>query len=1077
MIPILYEANETEFNHGGIGSFTDAVSAFSIEERNGKFELEMKYPLKGKLFHELKNDRLIKANVSYVLKNQRFKIIRITKPSKGIVTVYAEHVSNLSSDLPLEPEVNYSGSAQSALNTWSRNIVDDHPFTVFSDIQTESSGRWTIDKVENARRALGGVAGSILQAYGGEYRFDNYRISLLAQRGNDNGTTISYGRNLIDLEQEESIDNTYTSIYPYSIINHDDGSEELITLPERFIDSEHVNKFARRKILPVDFSDDEIKSVEELRARTQQYIEQNEIGVPKVNLKVRFIDLARTQEYKDLLEIEQIDLCDWVYIRFSDLDIVKRAKVIKIKWNILLDRYEEIEVGEARSTLSTEINLSADNRINDKLDPVTQRLNIIMTAANGKNKNFYGPDEPTGDLRTGDAWYKSIGDGEFELYIYNGHTWGDPIVTTGVNSEIDQRLEEAKEIAETARDNTHRLMLDADSILAGLGIEGLSETNQNIVNQIKANVGDRIDDLLETKVSEDSIQYQSLIERYDLYERVIGSTEEGVEDKLTRIVQGSEVIRLQVSQEIVRSFNEMPDPIWQRDTTLNVSPGGPSMLTLPEELDNQTEYRLDLSSTTPPDIFTSNLRLLDTSAVDIRYLGEDDGRYRYTVTFTRDNSASGIPDNAFRIWTHDEWLQEVLIQGLWRRSNVIDVNNKIDSLSTTLDLLSGSFALSIKDNDELVAAINASSEGVYIGGKHIVLDADTVVDGSFTVTDTIFAENMSISKFTTGTLNAADVNIINLNVANIVGNTSEFVRSAWSGVDSTVWITAEGITSEEGNHRSSLHAGELNFRHLSRSMRTRINGNGITGYKTGTSNNYERLLDFTDEGMRIQYISGTGTQANTSLILEGAGAASFQYIDFNGGVSSGSQNRARIEHEGRWLRILHPNTGRVIFSNRARGEDSGTVEAYAFVTSSSRDDVLNLVHNRLQTPREGTRDMYLSPNGQGKVRVANTNHDYYPIRASDFENASSRELKTAIEPYRGKALDIINRLNVVEYFMKKDVREGHYNKYVGLISEDSPEVSSQDGKSIMSYAVDAYLIKAVQELTNKVRELESHVNN
>src|SRR5699024_3213561 len=97
--PILYKANETDFSHLGLGVLSDAISALVEEERNGQFQLIMKYPIDGINFKEIKNDRLIKADASNNLKNQRFKIIRITKPAKGVVTIYAEHISYLTQDL------------------------------------------------------------------------------------------------------------------------------------------------------------------------------------------------------------------------------------------------------------------------------------------------------------------------------------------------------------------------------------------------------------------------------------------------------------------------------------------------------------------------------------------------------------------------------------------------------------------------------------------------------------------------------------------------------------------------------------------------------------------------------------------------------------------------------------------------------------------------------------------------------------------------------------------------------------------------------------------------------------------
>lgn len=413
--PILYAANETNFNHLGLGVLSDAVSCLVTEERNGLFELEMKYPINGLHYNDLQNDRLLKSDAGHLLKNQRFKIIRVSKPMKGMVTVYAEHISYLAQDLSLKPDIPYSGNASVALGTWATSLVDEHPFSTFSDVTTIASGLWSMADVDNARQALGGVRGSILDSYGGEFRFDNYHIALYAQRGFDSGALIAYGRNLTELTQEETIDSTYTSIYPYAIYTDDNEKEHTITLPEYFIDSEHVSKFARRKILKKDFSEDEITTVSALRNRAQSYITANNLGVPKVNLKLKFIDLAKVLSSRDIQEIEEIGLCDLVTVYFEKFDIQTKAKIIRIIWDTLRDRYDSIEVGDARTSLSKSIDASVD----EKIEHVDKRINRVQIAANGKNKVYRGPDEPTNGNK-GDLWYKPVGDGEVEMYIHNG---------------------------------------------------------------------------------------------------------------------------------------------------------------------------------------------------------------------------------------------------------------------------------------------------------------------------------------------------------------------------------------------------------------------------------------------------------------------------------------------------------------------------------------------------------------------------------------------------------------------------------------------------------------------------------
>ena len=416
---VLYKANETDFNTLGLGVLRDAISPLVTEERNGQFELTMSYPVDGALFDEIKNDRIIKADAGHSLKAQRFKIIRITKPAGGVVKVYAEHVSYLSQDLALKPSVSYNGNATQALTAWKNNIVDEHPFTIFSDVQTTGSGVWTIDKVENARRALGGVAGSILDTYGGEYRFDNYHIGLYANRGSDSGALIAYGKNLTDIEQEEEIANTYTSIYPYTNIRDEEGNESLLTLPEYFVDSEYTSNYARRKIKTVNFQQDDITTVEQLRERAQQYIADNDIGVPSVNLTVKFVDLSKTFDYKDLALVEEINLCDQVTVYYEKLGIRQKAKVIKTVWNVALDRYDELVIGKAKASLSQSIGTTVDG----KLETVVTDLNSVRIAADGKTKIFTGTSEPLA-TNINDLWYKPVGDGGVEMYRWDGVIWG-----------------------------------------------------------------------------------------------------------------------------------------------------------------------------------------------------------------------------------------------------------------------------------------------------------------------------------------------------------------------------------------------------------------------------------------------------------------------------------------------------------------------------------------------------------------------------------------------------------------------------------------------------------------------------
>ena len=355
MIPVLYKKDEEQFNHLGLGALSEAITCVVTEERNGLFELELTYPISGSLYQEIIPERIIVADASPLLANQRFVIHRITKPKNGIIKIYAEHVSQYKTkNNSIKAKVSFNGNAQVALETWNENLLHDSGFSVYSDIGTEQTGEWTIDKVQNARRALGGVQGSMLDRYGGEYLFDNDMISLLKQRGKDSGVRIAYGKNLKDITQEIEITNTVTSIQPYSVIFVEHGTQDdILTIPEDVVHSEYVEHYAHPKILPVNFSGEEIGTVAQLRARAKRYVEENNIGIPRVNMRIDFVDLSETLEHKEFAKYEELNLCDEVLVDYEQLNILGvKAKVVKTEYNTLLDRFKSIEVGNARYSYS-----------------------------------------------------------------------------------------------------------------------------------------------------------------------------------------------------------------------------------------------------------------------------------------------------------------------------------------------------------------------------------------------------------------------------------------------------------------------------------------------------------------------------------------------------------------------------------------------------------------------------------------------------------------------------------------------------------------------------------------------------
>lgn len=362
MIPILYDKNTMDFSTNGIGRLSDAISCVVDLEANGEYELTMVYPLTGVHFSEIQMSSIIFAKPDNKRENQAFRVYKISKPLNGKVTVYAEHISYQLSQIPVSPFT--AESAASALSGLKTNAAVDCPFEFWTD--KTSSGKFAVEMPTSIRSKLGGSEGSILDVYGGEYDFDMYTVRLYNKLGQDNGVAIRYGKNLTDLTQEESIANTITGIMPYWA----DSEGTVIMLDEKVVESDASANYPYPRIAVMDFSSEfeSQPTQQQLQQAAEDYIERNDIGVPSVSLSVSFAQLWQTEEYKDIAPLEEVAVFDTVTVQFDELGVDAKAKIRHTTYNVLLERYDSVEIGDARSNISTTL-MEQQEKIDQAADP------------------------------------------------------------------------------------------------------------------------------------------------------------------------------------------------------------------------------------------------------------------------------------------------------------------------------------------------------------------------------------------------------------------------------------------------------------------------------------------------------------------------------------------------------------------------------------------------------------------------------------------------------------------------------------------------------------------------------------
>ena len=603
MRPILFNKNEQSFDTYGLGEL-NVTKGTATRECNGNYTLYAEIPVNDPMVSILQKEMKLKSDAGLRTKNQTFEISRVVKDSSNIVKIYGQHISHKLEYMALRNATAFAGSAYSALGIWKGALIGDLRFDVWSDIQTVGKGVFDISKMENARQALGGVEGSILDIYGGEYEFDNMTVRLHKQLGRTAPTVLEYGRNILSAESDETIESAYTSVLPFATYTPDkpegDTSDSqpdpiTVTIPEDYVDSKYKDLYAHRRIKIVDFSSEfksdgknkDIPTVEKLRKMATDYMDRNAIGKPKINIKIEYADLAKTLDYADRAWIEELELCDIVPVYYPQIGLTdESAKVTTVTYDFVNERNESVEFGD----IGTNVRATMQSGLAGKVDDIAKAqqafedsLPDYLLNAQGNKVWYNQPDDK--EHKVGDIWFEKNGIYD-RMYVWNGEMWEKRIDTEDIDKikkEVDKQLEQAKqstalEIAKadakaqealakagtipdmpTLSEQIKQQILSSPDLNRKV-TETLNQTDggviynkiyqniktdfveQNDINQVLTSFSDE----LQAQVAE----FQKLTESNKLYERILGTSETDAPDKLSRLVMGSQIFQTEVGQYV-----------------------------------------------------------------------------------------------------------------------------------------------------------------------------------------------------------------------------------------------------------------------------------------------------------------------------------------------------------------------------------------------------------------------------------------------------------------------------------------------------------------------------------------------
>ena len=355
MIPILYDKNEILFTSNGLGRLRDCISCLCYEERNSIYEVDFEYPIDGVNFDKIQLGRIIGVTHDESGDVQPFDIVSYSRPIDGVVTFHCTHISYRQSKM-----VSYASGINSLADAFQ--AFDDtcypsgNPFTYFTDKDSTGYVAAFDGTPRTIRSLLGGTEGSILDSYGGEYEWDKWTVKLHNARGEQKNFSIRYGVNMTQFQDDTDYSEAFNTCVPF----WKDSSTGAVVRGGA-VGSGHSTIGVGDKCVPLDLTDkfDTRPTVVQLETMASSVLRESQPYLPKQTISVDFIRLQNEAGFDQFDSLLECKLCDSVKVIFPGYGMSAYYKIVKTTWNVLLDRYESMELGNLSTTLAEALGIDS----------------------------------------------------------------------------------------------------------------------------------------------------------------------------------------------------------------------------------------------------------------------------------------------------------------------------------------------------------------------------------------------------------------------------------------------------------------------------------------------------------------------------------------------------------------------------------------------------------------------------------------------------------------------------------------------------------------------------------------------
>ena len=518
----------------------------------------------GELLITLPAKKRLSGNVIHVL---------ITNPSKD----HSYLMFKIIKETVKDEEVEYTAVESAYDELTSYGYIQDKRPTANAQTITEmilKDTRWHVGEIPDTSEAFISFyylsvldcLKKIVQTFDFEIGFDvlindaenqitDRRVNFYIKQGEQTGKRFEYGSNLLSVKQEQDTQNIYTALVGRGKgVQVSDGNDD--NTPDgygRRITFEDV-EWSKANGDPLDkpkgqewledpdatkqlgFSDGHMR----IGLEVFEDVDDPKTLLQKTYEALKTAERPQVQFSASVINTGELHLGDRVGITRNDIGIAYETRVFKVQHNLLDETQNKIDLGdnlEQTNNLSYQVSALQSEVTNN-----TEGIITVTQSANGKNKVYYSSTMPaTGS--NGDVWYKDLGNGETEMYIYD-NGWQLVISTENLH-KIEDEVKQQQTALDKAVQDANAASAKADGLVAQVG-----DANTNAQKALTTAQQNQAD-LTQAKNQLSNVQSDLTSEKSTLSSAIsdISQTKQRLSDLATQAqTQGQTIVNIQKTQ-------------------------------------------------------------------------------------------------------------------------------------------------------------------------------------------------------------------------------------------------------------------------------------------------------------------------------------------------------------------------------------------------------------------------------------------------------------------------------------------------------------------------------------------------